>query len=633
MRLAGMVVLMAAAVAGAAPESSVQAPVTSVTLYTSGATYLEHQGTVRGDATIELTFKSSQISGVLKSLMVQDGSRATAAVHPLEPSTQPADGRRIELKKDATLADLVEKLRGSRVRLACGGEVLEGTLLSLEKKEKVTDRGTTEIVQLNLLSNGGLRSVLLENVLRVELSDPRMQEELNRAVEATWQEAGQDRKTVNVPLLGKEERSVRVSYALEAQPWKVNYRLVLSDKPTLQVWASVYNETDLDWNHVRLNLMSGRPLAQTQELLVDADAAKNASSGMGVPVGQPMRRPKAYASRDAIDGVETMSRPESSGPLVNAREAFRYSVDGVTIPRQSRTVVPVSSEAVKVERVSVYNESVLKKNPLQGVRLFNTTKRYLFDGPVTVVDEGNFVGDATISNVAPGRFGVLTWGIDLAVLVDATDVTYFTEVAGGRIEAGALQMDRRHTYAKQYTFENDDQQDRDLIIEHPIRRGYVLVEPKTAMEKTDKVYRIRMTAPAGKRSQLLVKEQTLEEEAIDLATADAETLRALSRTTELAEAVRTALTKAAALRGQMDDIQRQTQQKRIEIGRLTRDQARLRENLETADNADAKAKLTAALQQRDAQIEELHKAIDQAQEQSEKASQEFEAYVSGLKVG
>jgi hypothetical protein len=643
MRLVVMMVMMAGLAAGAGSPAGTAAPVTSVTLYSGGSAYFEHQGTVRGEAKIELSFKSGQVSGVLKSMMVQDGdgSQPATIVQPIDiPATQPAEGRRVEVGKNSTLAELVEQFRGSRVRLACAGEVVEATILSLEKKEKMTEKGTSEVVQLNLLSGGGLRSVPLESVLRIELNDPRMQEELNKAVEATWRDSEQERKTVTVQLRGAGERAVRVGYAMETQPWKISYRLLLAEKPLLQVWGSVVNETEEDWNHVRLNLMSGRPFAQTQELLMDADAANRATSGAGAPVGQPLRRAKPTPSREALDGGgESLrkagdGRPESSGPLINSREAFRYSVEDVTVPKQSRAVVPVMSEAVTVERVAVYNESTLKKNPLQGVRIGNTTKHFLLEGPVAVLEEGSFVGDASMDNLAPGRQGMLTWGIDLALLVDASEVTHSAAISGGKIAAGVLAVEQRHVYSRQYVMENDDQQDRAMIIEHPIRRGYVLAEPKEAMESTDKVYRFRATAPAGKRVRLVVKEQAMEAEVIELVTADVQTLRSYARSTELPEAVRNAIGKAAGLRGQVDECQRLVQQKQGEITRLTRDQARIRENLKAAgDDGKLKEKLLGSLKAREEQIEELHKSVEQGQKDGEKARKEFEAYVGGLSVG
>ena len=47
-------------------------PVTKVMLFSSGVGYFEHAGSVRGNASTELRFKTSQINDILKSIVLQD---------------------------------------------------------------------------------------------------------------------------------------------------------------------------------------------------------------------------------------------------------------------------------------------------------------------------------------------------------------------------------------------------------------------------------------------------------------------------------------------------------------------------------------------------------------------------------
>ena len=59
-------------------------PVTKVMLFSSGVGYFEHAGSVRGNASTELRFKTSQINDILKSLVLQDqdGGRVGAITYP-----------------------------------------------------------------------------------------------------------------------------------------------------------------------------------------------------------------------------------------------------------------------------------------------------------------------------------------------------------------------------------------------------------------------------------------------------------------------------------------------------------------------------------------------------------------------
>src|SRR5207253_7990703 len=50
---------------------------------------------------------------------------------------------------------------------------------------------------------------------------------------------------------------------------KTSYRLILpgpDEKPRLQGWAILENQTDSDWNNVNLSLVSGRPISFIEDL-------------------------------------------------------------------------------------------------------------------------------------------------------------------------------------------------------------------------------------------------------------------------------------------------------------------------------------------------------------------------------
>ena len=130
--------------------------------------------------------------------------------------------------------------------------------------------------------------------------DAGLQTELNRALAAVAGARDQDKKPVEVHFNGTGERHVRLGYVVETPVWKASYRLVLPDdktaaidkeaKGTLQGWAMVDNQTDNDWNNVRLSLVSGRPISFQQDLY------------QPLYVPRPMVVPEQYASAPAAGG-------------------------------------------------------------------------------------------------------------------------------------------------------------------------------------------------------------------------------------------------------------------------------------------------------------------------------------------
>ena len=131
---------------------------------------------------------------------------------------------------------------------------------------------------LNLLTGGTIRSPSTSSEAKlIELEDPQLQDELNKALTALAQARDQDKKPVTIHFSGEGERRVRIGYVVETPVWKTSYRLILlrpgrseckakADKPKLQGWAIVENQTDNDWNNVQLSLVSGRPICFIQDL-------------------------------------------------------------------------------------------------------------------------------------------------------------------------------------------------------------------------------------------------------------------------------------------------------------------------------------------------------------------------------
>ena len=107
-----------------------------------------------------------------------------------------------------------------------------------------------------------------------------------------------------------------------------------------------------------------------------------------------------------------MNPSESVAPLTDAAkvgELFQYTVANVSLSRQRPAMIPIINDPVEVEKLSIYNQSVLANHPLNGARLKNTTedKKHLLAGPVTVFDEGRYAGDARLDDVPPGQTRLL----------------------------------------------------------------------------------------------------------------------------------------------------------------------------------------------------------------------------------
>jgi hypothetical protein len=222
-------------------------------------------------------------------------------------------------------------------------------------------------------------------------------------------------------------------------------------------------------------------------------------------------------------------------------ELFEYTVPNVTLARQKSAMLPIVTDSVDVERLSIYNQSVLASNPLNGVRIHNTTGKHLLQGPVTVLEDGSYAGDACIDHLPPGQARLLSYGIDLDVAVDATRNTTASAIRTARIDHGVLSVQRKLEVSQDYVVQNKGAKDKGIVIEHPIRQGWKLASPPAPFETTPTLDRFRMAVAAGKSATLTVKEEIVTNDGVALSSTDTATLVSYSTTTAIPSSVRDAL--------------------------------------------------------------------------------------------
>ena len=95
------------------------------------------------------------------------------------------------------------------------------------------------------------------------------------------------------------------------------------------------------------------------------------------------------------------------------------------------------------------------------------------------------------------RAGLLSYGIDQNVLVHNNEQTENSSLVTAKIVKGVLELTHKQIFRQTYAAQNKGKADRTLLIEHPKRQGWKLVQPEHAMETTDALYRFEENLPAG----------------------------------------------------------------------------------------------------------------------------------------
>ena len=690
-------VLVAAACVAASPlyaqpprPPRTDVPIRRVVLFSSGVGYFEHDGSVRGSGTTELRFKADQINDVLKSLVLQDrdGGHVAAVTYPSRaPLSKTLRSFQVDITANPSMAELLNQLRGAKVTIAMAGDRIAGTILGVEERQKAASSPGAEPVAvpvLDLLNGATIRAIELSSITSLSLDDPQLEEELTKALSALAQARDQDKKPVSIAFNGTGDRRVRIGYVVESPVWKTSYRLVLSDKRSqLQGWAIVENQTESDWDDVSLSLVSGRPISFTMDLYqplyatrpnvvpemfaglrpqvyeeglaANADSVSMTPSPRGEAYGFTLNksaaaRSRTDSSRMQLRGRSTMALSEvvvtgvsaendiyesvrSIASSANLGELFEYSIGDVSLPRQKSAMLPIIADSVGVERVSIYNASVLPRNALTGVRVKNTTGKLLLQGPITVIDKNTYAGDARIDDVPAGQERLLSYGIDLELVVDATKNTQTDVVTSGKIVKGVLSLQRKVVAWREYDVDNKSTHDKTLVIEHPVRPGWKLVDTQAPVETTPTVYRFQGNVAAGKVTKLPVKEEFVRGEWITLTSADPGQLLMYAKTGELSKSVRDALARAIELRQRVADVERQINDRAQQLGQITQEQTRIREDMKAvAQSTSYYARLLAKLNDQESTIERLQKERDDLLSRRDQQKKELDDYLTNLVV-
>ncbi|HWU87117.1 MAG TPA: DUF4139 domain-containing protein [Kofleriaceae bacterium] len=263
-----------------------------VVLYRNGVGYFERGGKVEGD-TFTLRVRKDQVNDLLKSLTVVErkGGRAVSISMPLDPRTWANAAIATLGPGSGSLAEILDKLRGTEVTLRTGGGSISGRVLIVEAilpdrtpAPPNTPPGDQDY-KVTLIRDDQLSVVRLSKVTGITLHNDDISMQFQRSLDATAGEGMFQQVDVTIRLAGRHAHDLVVSYVVGAPMWKPTYRVVLPEtgkgQALLQGWAVVDNTTGEDWRDVKLALTSGAPIAFRYDLHTPRDVNRADLSAVG----------------------------------------------------------------------------------------------------------------------------------------------------------------------------------------------------------------------------------------------------------------------------------------------------------------------------------------------------------------
>ena len=617
-------------------------PVKQVILYKHGIGFFERSGTLGPGESARLDFNASDMNDVLKSLTLEErggGKISGLRYDSMDPLSHRLAEFPFQIGDDGSLAAIIGRMQGSRVELKFGNDTVAGAIVGGRVVAGTDKQAEREFLTL-LLDSGDMRTLDLAAASGIRFTDAKLQANFKDYLAAVAAARSKDKRSVYIDSTDARQREITASYTIPAAVWKSSYRLILGDKgqPVLEGWAIVDNTTGEDWSKVQLSLVSGRPISFISQLyapkyvqrpsaeLADDNAARpvvhdeafSASAGlagfgggggrggrgivggavggmMSVPAPLPSPRvlaPSAFFAEKTDQVNVSPSTIVASASAGELGELFEYRIaQPVTIRKDESAMLPFLQQAIEGRKLLIYSDHS-SQHPTNAAELTNSSGKTLDGGPITVYDGGAYGGEALMETLKAGDKRLISYAVDLGTrITDAfnSKAAVIREVHANR---GVITAKSAMEETRTYTIRNVDQKAKTLILEHPLRQGYTLLNQKPT-EKTAGAYRFEIQLAAGATQEFPVTEENVFNQSYQVSNVSPDFLLTYvqNRNLTLSDAVRRQLQRIADEKSQIAENDRALQEAQGQVSDLTRDEDRIRQNINSLNNVSSQQQL------------------------------------------
>lgn len=651
-------------------------PIRKVVLYKHGVGYFERHGEFDGDAAVSLHFKAAEMNDVLKSLTTLDldgGLISSVSYESTKPLEKRLEDIAIRLADKNTLTGLLAQIKGARVAAELGSRKVEGTVIGIETVERGGGDSVLHASYLSLLVDGAaVQSFDLIDVKSLLLLDESLRKDLQHLLDVLISGKKKDLKKLTIFGKGSGKRRLLASYTVETPVWKTSYRILLSGAGTrLQGWALVDNTQEEDWDDVSLSLVAGlpisfvhdlysprykrRPVVKVQEEEAYAPPVMEMSTVLSadedlttLSARRPMGAARSPAAGSAYVGVmsDDLSAEERTAArersiqvqtrTVEVGDQFQYQISNpVTVKRNQSALVPILHTDLEGRRVAVYNPEIRAKNPMSAVRLRNTTGLTLEGGPVTVLEDEQYVGESMLETMKPDEERLVPYSVELGCVITLDDHSETRDVHFARIAGGKLHLHRYRIRRRIYVIVNKTDRKLDLFLEHRFAPGSELADTPAPADKTDHYYRFRFDVLPKNTTKFVVNEKGEEFEALAVHNANRDQLRFWFESRYIDATTSQALEECVQLYEKAAALVRRVQERDKEVGEIFQDQERLRKNLQalgsSQDEKGLRERYVADLSRDEDRVAQCRAETKTMREEKDRLEEELRSRLGRLK--
>ncbi|MBN1312149.1 MAG: hypothetical protein JXB30_12085 [Anaerolineae bacterium] len=529
-------------------------PMREMVLYKHGVGFFVRAGKMSGEGA-DLTFREDEINDILKSLAIfdQGGGQVLGIDYqtPMDKEHRLASSS-IRLSELGSQSDLLRDLRGREVTLTV--EIAPGTVdavtgrvigIDVPKQGAQQQLDTADLRRLAVAIEGDeVCFYPLEALRSLRIHDQQSAQDLTYFLDTSMRE--DTRRTIHVRL-SEGEHDLVVYYVAPSPTWRVSYRVVAesdeggdSGKALLQGWGLFDNRLEEDLEDVDVTLVAGQPISFIYDLyashipqrptvkdesriapgpiefagaveeLYEESRVLGAAAPMAMrkmAVGDATAGRSGLAKRARMDIPKPAALADSTAPAAEGQEAgefFQYHVAApVSVRRGESALVPIINAEVGYTRELLYNPGKLPNHPVAALRFRNHTGLTLERGPVTLVEDGDYKGEAVIPFTKEDIEVFLPYAVELGVKI-TDDTKSTTTTTGLSFKGKFLVYEVYEIWQTEHRIENTTGDELLLTIEAP-RQGseYELFDTPAPDVETNTERRWRVDVPARVRTSFV----------------------------------------------------------------------------------------------------------------------------------
>jgi len=328
----------------------------------------------------------------------------------------------------------------------------------------------------------------------------------------------------------------------------------------------------------------------------------------------------------------------SSGVVAAASGAeqgglFAYTIDRpVSLAGHSSALLPIVQQPVEAEKLSVYGEQNTRL--LKSLYLKNTTGLHLMGGPVTLFESGMYAGDARFEDILPDNRRLISYAEDLSVQVVREQDSLPEQVVNLSIKNGVFSYVNKQRRATEYRLIQHGTETSKILVQHPKRTGWDLVQPAEADEETAAYYRFIRELKENEESQLLkVVEEYPQERTVQIRNLDNRQISFYLKNVRMSGELRRALGRIQTLQQRINQLQLQKADVQSKIDSIYRTQERIRSNMEQLErDSNLYRQYASRLGRQETELDELEERLNTHSEQVRSFQNELDNFLSNLEI-